>query len=153
MLSGGSGARIQMMQHQADSVTIVAAPVSGTKYGWLAGATGAGAALGTQSNVRILSLAVKVTWATTQPNPLEVHVTVDGQPLTFLIATPVTATDYFDDSIPQTSPANQVLGTTSYLCYRGFLIEGRSVKVECEITWATTQPTNLTMRVKWAKIP
>jgi len=144
-------------QHQADSVTIIASPVSGTKYEWLTGNTGAGAALGTQNNVRILSAGARLTWATTQPTPLEVHITIDGVPMyTHQVANPVTATDYMA-SLRGTydhTEAQQILETTDRLgAGRPFLYEGRAVKVEIEITWATTQPTNLSMRVKWAKIP
>ena len=154
-MSGGSGARIQMMQHQDDSVTIVAAPVSGTKYEWRAGASGAGAALGTQKNVRIIGIAIKVTWATTQPDPLEAHLTIDGQPVTYTQANPVSApSEYYAINELGAAETAQLFNTASVEAVRkAFLREGRSVKLECEVTWATTQPTDLTMRVKWTKIP
>jgi len=151
---GGSGSKIQMMQHQDDSVTIIANPVSGTKYEWLAGATGAGASLGTQKNVRIISIVAKITWATTQPTPLEAHVTIDGQSLIFAKVNPTTNTHYYAASNQYQTPIAQPLDDTQVAGQsRAFLLEGRSVKVETEITWATTQPTDLTLKVKWAKIP
>jgi len=153
---GGSGARIQMMQKQADSVTIIAAPVSTTKYEWLAGETGAGAALGTQKNVKIISIDAKITWATTQPTPLDVIVTINGITVNHLKADPVTATDYYACLAPFSASNAQYLETTpfTYPFYTPSpLHEGRSIKIEVAITWATTQPTNLTVRVKWAKIP
>jgi len=148
---GGSGSKIQMMQLQDDSVTIIAAPVSGTKYEWRTGASGAGAALGTQKNVRILGISIILTWATTQPTPLEIHFTIDGIAFTGSFANPVTATSYYITL--RSFTASAVLSTIDSLPSSPFIVEGKSVKVECAITWATTQPTNLTMRVKWAKIP
>ena len=144
-----------VFQHQADSVTIIANPVSLTKYGWLAGASGAGAALGTQKRVRIISILAKLDWGVTQPTPLVITVTVDGHPLIFTGANPVSATNYFcqfDLTSPPASggltgfDAHSMLGRSSWL-------EGRSVKIEVAVTWATTQPTDLTMRVQWARIP
>jgi len=154
-MTGGSGARIQMMQQQADSVTIVASPVSGTKYEWRTGETGAGAALGTQKNVRIISMAMIITWATTQPTPMNAIVTIDSVPVTFVCINPVTAT-YYGCVNKESSAENDQDGKAainSITPYRAFLREGRSVKIEIQITWATTQPTNLTLRVKWQKIP
>ena len=140
-------------RHQADSVTIVAAPVSGTKYEWRAGETGAGAELGDQSNVRIISVAIKVTWATTQPTPIQLYLMLDGQTLLFTKTDPVTATDYLAEFRPQFLETSQALAIWAVAREYTDLLEGRSVKVECEITWAITQPTDLTMRVKWAKWP
>ena len=143
-----------VFQHQADSVTIVASPVSGTTYEWLAGASGAGAALGTQENIRIISLTAAVTWATTQPTPLEVVVTIDGQTIIFKVANPTSGSNYYGVRTSADPESSQNLHTDYLEASRvAFLLEGRSIKVECKITWATTQPTNLTMRVKWAKIP
>ena len=142
-------------RHQADSVTIIAAPVSGTKYGWRAGETGAGAELGDQSNVRICSVATNVTWATTQPTPLWITITIDGIPHIYKLDNPVTATNYGCEHWMFTSQANQriIIWNAFPVGIHAFLKEGKSVKVEIEITWAVTQPTDLTMRVKWAKIP
>jgi len=138
-------------EQQVDSVTIVAAPVSGTKYEWRTGESGAGAVLGTQTNVKVIGVAVQLTWATTQPTPLEIHFTVDGVPIIYGFVDPVTATYYFPFVSQFRATASQVLSTSDTANNRPYLMEGRSVKIECEITWATTQPTNLTMRVKWAK--
>jgi len=157
-MTGGSGAKIQMMQHQADSVTIIASPVSGTKYEWRTGETGAGAALGTQKNVRITSIFARLTWATTQPTPLAVTVTINGISNVFSIVDPVSLKSYFACVRPSEATINQFLtdslapGSTAGILIP-FSLEGRSVKCEIAITWATTQPTNLTLRVKWAKIP
>ena len=140
-----------VFKHQDDSVTIIANPVSATKYEWLVGDTGAGAALGTQKNVRILSASVQVTWAVTQPDPLEIIITIDGNVLPAEKTDPVTG-NYYEIS-ERSGYANGYLDTHLASKTRAFLYEGRSVKVEARITWATTQPTDLTMRIKWAKIP
>jgi len=138
-------------EHQADSVTIIASPVSGTKYEWRTGESGAGAALGTQKNVRIIGVQVIITWGVTQPTPIEAHLTIDGQPITYSKIDPVTGTGYYiREHTMNVAPTAQSLSSTN-LSTMAFTHEGRSVKLECEITWATTQPTNLTMRVKWAK--
>jgi len=140
MLSGGSGARVQMFKHQADTVKTQANPVSGTKY----------TVLDTTNNVRIESIAVNVTWATTQPTPLEIHLTIDGQSYTASQTDPVSATNYI---VTKTSAAAGFsMTTTDNVDTRAFLIEARSIKIETEITWATTQPTPLVVRVKYAKI-
>jgi hypothetical protein len=136
---------------QDDSVTIIANPVSGTKYGWRAGDTGSGAELGSQKNVRLIGIEAHLTWAVTQPTPLEIHVTIDGVVYTFTQVDPVSATEYIGQMRLHVAPANNSLGAVGAWSNMAYLLEGRSVKVEVEITWATTQPTNLTLRVKWAK--
>ena len=142
-------------RHQADSYTVIANPVSGTKYVWRAGETGAGADLGDQSNVRILSIVTRLTWATTQPTPLKIHVTIDGQPITHIQVDPVTATWYEAMRTPWASAATQSMAIEgTYNNTRdSIMYEGKNAKVEVEITWAVTQPTDLMMRVKWAKWP
>jgi len=150
---GGSGAVIQMMQHQTDSVTIIATPISGTKYEWRTGESGAGAALGTQTNIRIISIEAHLTWAVTQPTPLEAHVTPkNGDLMIFTRANPITGTNYWASIKAENPMGTQNLDDADEGQRRAFLMELRSGKVEVEITWATTQPTNLTMRIKWAKI-
>ena len=144
-------------RRQADSVTLIAAPVSGTKYVWRAGETGAGAELGDQSNVRIISINAVLTWATTQPTPLEVHITIDGQAIIHAKVNPVSA-DFHNAYVSRsTSQVTQSLETdlvaSAAVFFPSPLYEGRSFKVEVEITWAVTQPTNLIMRVKWARWP
>ena len=134
----------QVFQHQADAVLSQANPVSATLYQVLA----------TTKNVRIIGFMTNITWATTQPTPLEVIITVDGQTITFVIANPVSATPYYD-FINKNAAADAQSCTTDIneAQRRSFLLEGRSVKVEVRITWATTQPTPLVCRVKYAKIP
>lgn len=143
-----------IVQQQVDSVTIIANPVSGTRYPWRAGATGAGAELGTQKNVRIIGIQAFLTWADNQPTPLEVHVTTTLVPFTFSFVNPISVTSYFAN-LRQDNPAlTQPLTTADLLLSYGRwgLLEDPNVLVECEITWAITQPTNLTMRTKWARL-
>ena len=134
----------EVFQHQADASLSQANPVSATLY----------AVLVTTKNVRIISLSATITWATTQPTPLETVVTIDGNSIVFIKANPVSATAYGAKTAEDQPENNQPLDTVnSFVPYRAFLLEGRSVKVEVRITWATTQPTPLVCRVKNAKIP
>jgi len=128
-------------EHQPDAYLSQANPVSGTKY----------VVLDTTKNVRIISLEAKITWATTQPTPLKVHLTIDGEALRYYVNDPVSGTLYYAYPVPDQIPQGQGLGTTPYSRQKAFLLEGRSVKVEAEIIWATTQPTPLQCRVKYAK--
>jgi len=141
-------------EHQVDSVTIIANPISGTRYEWRAGATGAGALLGDQLNVRILSASLVVTWATTQPDPIEIHFTIDGILITHAMFNPVTMVPYSPYKNPYRASLNaltQAMIAVNTADLVAIEYEGRSIKVECEIIWAITQPTNLIMRIKWAQ--
>jgi len=140
--TSGSGAN-PMWKQQPDAVLSQANPVSGTKY----------TVLDTTKNVRIISIACDVTWATTQPTPLEIHVTIDGVAYNYYKADPVTATDYYAYPHPEKAENVQqpMSSTKADISRRAFLMDGKSVKVEIEITWATTQPTPLVCRVKYAK--
>ena len=126
-------------EHQADAYLSQANPVSGTWY----------TVLDTTKNVRLLSLYATIVWTTTQPTPLEVRVTIDGQTETFAVANPVSGTDYI--GVLGYAGASYLINTFTEQRSRAFLLEGRSVKVEVRITWATTQPTPLQCRVKYAK--
>ena len=128
-------------EQQADAYLSQANPVSGTWY----------TVLDTTKNVRIISMNAGITWATTQPTPLEIRVTVDGNVLIFICINPVSATVYMAKITPQFGEDSQYLDAAENVTYRAFLLEGRSVKVEARITWATTQPTPLQCRVKYAK--
>lgn len=139
MMTGGSGSKIQMFQHQADATLSQANPVSGTKY----------TVLDTTKNVRIIAAFVQCTW-TVQPTPLEIHVTIDGQSITHLVGNPASATDY-ETAMNLNSEAAQPLSAVGTRLNWGFDYEGRSVKVEVEITGGTV--SNLAARVKYAKIP
>jgi len=128
--------------HQPDAYVNQVNPVSGQWY----------TVLDTTPNVRIITIFTRIFWATTQPTPLEVRVTIDGNLITHIVANPVTATEYFGRMWEHTDETNQGLVTTSWGgSARSFLYEGRSVKVEVRITWAITQPTRLECRVKYAK--
>lgn len=126
---------------QADAVLSQANPVSTTLY----------TVLDTTRNVRIIGLNANITWAVTQPTPIEVPVTIDGQTIIYQAANPISATEYYARCNENNAEATQGLTATSYANQRTFLIEGRSIKIEARITWAITQPTPLVCRVKWAK--
>ena len=134
----------KVFAHQSDATLSQANPVSGTKY----------TVLDTTKNLRIIGISVKITWATTQPTPLEVHITIDGNTITHTFTDPVSATEYVayrDRSKAATAQGLKAFLEADELTAPAFLYEGRSVKVEAEITWATTQPTPLEVRVKYAK--
>jgi len=119
-------------EHQADATLSQANPVSGTKY----------TVLDTTKNVRIISVSVQCTW-TVQPTPIEVHITIDGVSITVGFTDPVSATSYFfvnDRSSLCVFTANRA---------QAFQLEGRSVKIEAEITGGTV--SNLSATVKYAK--
>lgn len=136
-----------VFKHQPDATINVTDPVSGQKYEWKDPDENP---LGTQKNVRILSIAVSCTW-TVQPTPLEVWVTIDGETKRHYFGDPVSATNYYAFLTPGSPATNEGLTETiGYAVYKAFLIEGRSIKVEAEITGGTV--SNLTARVKWAKM-
>jgi len=152
MMSGGSGSKIQMMQMQPDALVNMSGgtpPVSGTKYEWSTDGSVANA-IGTQKNVKIIGIQIRCTW-TVQPTPLEVHVTIDGNVITHTFSNPVSGTHYFATLAIGSAETNQGLDTSGNVAaYLQPLYEGKSVKVEAEITGGTVSA--LDMRVKWAKV-
>jgi len=124
-------------KHQADAVLNQANPVSGTKY----------TVLDTMYNVRLISLAVKCTW-TVQPTPLEMHVTLDGRLITLIQNDPVSGTSYYPYYLSFLSE-DGTLTTQQDIINKPFFLEGRTVKIEVEITGGTV--SNLSARVKYAK--
>lgn len=130
----------KVFQHQADATLSQANPVSGTKY----------TVLDTTKNVRIIGMMVRCTW-TVQPTPLEIHVTVDSQSITFQKIDPVSTISYFPAFNAFADSLNQILTDAAVGDTRSFLLEGRNVKVEVEISGGTV--SNLTARVQHAKIP
>ena len=133
-------AEADIFKQQPDATLNQANPASGIKY----------TVLDTTKNARIIGISVQCTW-TVQPTPLEIHLTIDGEAYIFTITDPVSVTDYYCMFQANRLPTQQILAVTSPLTYGTFLIEGRSVKVEAEITGGTV--SNLTARVIYAKIP
>ena len=125
-------------KHQADAVISQANPVSGTKY----------TVLDTTKNVRIIGVYVNCTW-TVQPTPLEVHITLDGVAWKFSFTNPVSATGYFIIDLDIGNNENGQTLRTNGTSRSAFILEGRSVKVEVEITGGTV--SNLFARMKYAK--
>ena len=123
--------------HQADAVLNQANPVSGTKY----------PVLDTTKNVKIISCTVRCTW-TVQPDPIEIHVTIDGQSKSASFPDPISNAEYHLNFYP--SSANFGLDATKLAGEMTPLsLEGRSIKIEAEITGGTV--SNLLARVKHAK--
>lgn len=128
-------------QARGDAYLSQVNPVSNTLY----------TVLDTTANVRVLSMVASITWATTQPTNLTIVLTIDGVAYTFVFASPVSGTNYFASLAAQLNEAAQQLETTDRLNQRPFMIEGRAVKIQAKITWATTQPSPLVCRVKYAQ--
>lgn len=132
----------KMPLQQADAYLNQVNPVSGTLY----------TVLPTTIDVRIISIASSITWAVTQPNPVDVVVTIDGIVCVFRSDNPPSGAWYYG-RLYENNPMDNVQGlhpdTTAIT--RSFLLEGRSVKIETRVTWAVTQPTPLICRVKWAR--
>ena len=101
----------------------------------------------TTPNVRVIGVAAICTW-TAQPSPLELHLTIDGQPITHKVTDPADGMFYRGVIDEGRSPTTQLLVNT--VPEQAFLYECRSVKVEAEITGGTV--SNLTARVKWATL-
>lgn len=128
---------------KADAAISQANPVSTTLY----------TVLDTTEYARILAIACSITWGVTQPTPLTVIVTVDGIQNIYEVNNPVSATNYYPWMSGSTAMSDGFLDTTDYSAqYRGWLNEGKSVKVQIRVTWAVTQPTPLVCRVKYEKL-
>jgi hypothetical protein len=132
------GASDFFFEQQADAVISQANPVSTTLY----------EILPTTKNVRIISIWGYITWAVTQPTPLEVLVTIDGITKIFIIANPVSGTSYGCRTEGNQADNAQTMVTTHDEYNKPFMLEGRSVRVQIRITWAVTQPTPLVCRMK-----
>ena len=130
---------------QPDATINVTDPASGQKYEWQ---HPPGTPLGTQKNVRIISIAIRVTW-TVQPTPLEIHIALDGRSIIHSQIDPGPNTWYYAVIQKQLNESSQTMETPSGGYEGRFLWEGRSVKVEAEITGGTV--SHLSARVKWAK--
>lgn len=130
-----------MPRTMPDAAISQANPVSTTLY----------TVLPTRKNVKIKSIAFNITWAVTQPTPLDIVLTIDGNAITHRVDNPVSA-QFYELQIAkhgaETAQGTVALNNDRFLeAYKG-----RSVKVEARITWAITQPTPLVCRVKWEKI-
>ena len=106
--------------------------------------------LDTTENVIIYHIQISLTWATTQPNPLVVIITVDGQTLTFSKSNPVSNQDYNPNYWDISTPGGGMDTSSGNL--QPFVIQGKSVKVQAKVTWATTQPNPMTCRVLYGKL-
>lgn len=129
-------------EHQPDVDINQANPGSGVWY----------EVLPITSNVRIISIAAKITGAATTFDWLEAVVSIDAQALIFRVAPPVSGTQYFASLASEMTNMLQVLETTDR-CAQGkaFLVEGRKIGVSAAVKWSIAQPTPLVCRVKYAK--
>lgn len=113
-----------------DLVSLNQVPIAGTKY----------TLLDTVKNVRINKMTCSVNW-TLQPNPLEVHLTIDGVAYTATFANPATATSYYlyQRAIYGSSLFDITTASSALSTYVAFLFEARSCKIELETTGGTVQ--------------
>ena len=129
----------RVAKQQPDAVLSQDNPVSGTKY----------TVLDTRRNVRIKNISVRCTW-TEQPSPLEIHITIDGQTWNFAMTDPESDKTYYICLAGNQAPGSYYLDPTDRGLGQAFMFEGRSVKIEAEITGGTV--SNLYARTKWAKL-
>lgn len=113
-------------------------PASGTSYSVLA----------TTKNVRVKAICTNIAF-TVQPNPLEVHGVIDGITYLWTMTNPATATYYYCMIDSRNAQNAQGFVTTQPDPNRAFLIEGRSISINAEITGGTVQ--TLQCRVVHAK--
>lgn len=136
---GGSTRGYLMPALQADATLSQVNPVSGTKYTVLAAT----------KNCRLISASLYVTW-TVQPDPLELHTTIDGNVITYAFTNPVSNSVYVPGITSYAAVTAQLLRSASNEDYtRSYVMEGRSILVEGETTGGTTSA--LTGRAKYAK--
>jgi hypothetical protein len=142
-MTGSLDRNADVFQEQVDASISQDDPVSTTIY----------PVLPTSMNVKIHSIEEEIIWAVTQPNPMQVRVTVDGITIIHSQVDPVSATPYYCRRIPGLGAINQLMTTDQAIAMNEAapLYEGRSVRVDCLIIWGVTQPTPLAVRVKWAK--
>ncbi len=129
----------QLYKLQSDAVISQASPSTGNKY----------TVLDTTLKVRIYGVNIVVTW-TVQPDPLEVHLTIDGISIAHSFTNPVSTTNYIVVVAPWLAANAMTLATWDAAYGRNFLYEGQSIKVEAETTGGTV--SNLSCRVKYGKI-
>ena len=132
--------RITCPQLQPDKLFNQSNPTSGLKYEVLA----------TTPWVRLISIGAYVLW-TAQPTPLEIYVTVDGQAGKFSVVDPVSNTGYYPALDAKMAFPMGSLSLTDHCLERAYLLDGRSVKVEAEITGGTV--SRMVCVVRWAKWP
>lgn len=139
MLASGSGARIQSYKRMPDK-SYDDNPASGVKT----------EVLPTSKNVKILSIATRITW-TVQPTPLEVHGIIDGIPFLWSVPNPASATWYYAKFVASDSEIGQLLTPTEVTAAVDQHITARSAKIEVEATGGTFSRVQCV--VKYEQIP
>jgi hypothetical protein len=136
--TSGSGARVQVFQHQASATLSQASPAQNTWY----------TILDTTKNCRLY--AVLVVIATTGED-LEVRITIDGQTITGAFSAGAGAN--YSVSMDEWDATNLQAANGRYMIWgSGGVLEGRSIKVEVRKTTAAGAGT-LSGLVIYAKIP
>lgn len=126
---------MRFYEHQADVTLSQASPGPGVEYAVLS-----------STFVRIISASAVTTW-TVQNNPLELHVTLDGNVLECSHANPVSTTVYSMSNInPGAASWSLETPTTTY---RAFVVEGKVCVITAETTGGTV--SNLSSRIKYAR--
>lgn len=120
--------RIPQYVFQQKAEVNQANPVSGTQYSLLP----------TTRNVRVLGLEASCTW-TVQPNPLEMHMTVDGKAVKFSQGNPVSTTLY--RPLVELAKALNAMNCsgTAYHVYSLRQWDCAELKVDVEVTGGTVQ--------------
>ena len=130
-------------QRQADAVLTQASPVSGTKY----------PLLNTSSIVKIIAVFAKVTW-TVQPDPIEIHITVNGVLYTYAFTNPVSTQHYRPYWSFRTALLNKLVaaddaGSDASFGALPFIDENVGCVIEVETTGGTV--SSLDAILKYAK--
>jgi len=120
---------------QVDATLNQTNPTSGLKY----------TVLDTTPKVECWGIDVKVTW-TGQPDPLEVHLTIDGNADTTSFTNPVSTAVYRMRALADPTTKYDLLAT---VVVQGLLLKAQSLKVEVETTGGTV--SNMTANV-WYSI-
>ncbi len=135
-MTGGSGARVQVWQHQTDATLTQAAPVQDTWY----------TALATTKNVRIIAMKFQIQ---TTGEDLEIELVIDG--VTYIGSqTAVAGTSYL--AYKNAGYSDLTTGTAGAHGAQYTFIEGRSVRIRLRKTTANGAG-DLLGRITYAIIP
>lgn len=136
------GRNIISYELQADATISQGNPVSATYYPVL-----------NTTRARIISVFGSITWAVTQPTYLYIRATIDGITIYHIQPNPVSTTNYgivLSGDQQETVQGMEAAAAASSEKHRPFIYEGKSISIATTVLWATTQPTPLTCRVKYA---
>lgn len=129
-------------EHQDDAVISQASPGDGDIYDVL------GTAAAPEELVRIISVAIRCTW-TGQPDPLETHITLDGNSYNPGVTNPVNNKVYYNRNMGFLSDVWNYDDGHVWYAYKSFAAEAREAYIGAEVSGGTVSA--LDCRVKWAK--